>query len=138
MKNVLFLISMYGVFAITACAQSKKTISAIAPVDVAIAFPGAEGYGKYTTGGGGGKIFIVSNLNDKGPGSFREAAETKGKRKIIFEVSNTSTTHCYRIDFWLSINSSNKARMLSSENTFCPCNWRCFTKFSCIRAVNTF
>ncbi|HQV61589.1 MAG TPA: pectate lyase [Chitinophagaceae bacterium] len=89
MKNVLFLISMYGVFAITACAQSKKTISAIAPVDVAIAFPGAEGYGKYTTGGRGGKIFIVSNLNDKGPGSFREAAETKGKRIIVFAVSGT-------------------------------------------------
>ncbi|MBK8142212.1 MAG: pectate lyase [Chitinophagaceae bacterium] len=73
----------------TACAQSKKTISATAPVDVAIAFPGAEGYGKYTTGGRGGKIFIVSNLNDKGPGSFREAAEAKGKRIIVFAVSGT-------------------------------------------------
>lgn len=89
MKNALFLISMYGVFAMTACAQLKKTISATALVDVAIAFPGAEGYGKYTTGGRGGKIFIVSNLNDKGPGSFREAAEAKGKRIIVFAVSGT-------------------------------------------------
>ncbi len=89
MKNALFLVSLYGVFAMTACAQSKKTISATAPVDLAIAFPGAEGYGKYTTGGRGGKIFIVSNLHDKGPGSFREAAEAKGKRIIVFAVSGT-------------------------------------------------
>ena len=52
-----------------------------------LAFPGAEGFGKYTTGGRGGKVFIVSNLNDKGPGSFREAATAKEKRIIIFTVS---------------------------------------------------
>jgi pectate lyase len=56
---------------------------------IPIAFPGAEGYGKYATGGRGGKTFIVLNLNDKGPGSFREAAEAKGKRIIVFAVSGT-------------------------------------------------
>ncbi len=54
-----------------------------------LAFTGAEGFGKFTTGGRGGKIFIVSNLNDKGPGSFREAAEAKEKRIIVFAVSGT-------------------------------------------------
>lgn len=54
-----------------------------------VAFPGAEGFGKYTTGGRGGKIFIVSNLNDKGTGSFREAAESKEKRIIVFAISGT-------------------------------------------------
>lgn len=54
-----------------------------------LAFTGAEGFGKYTTGGRGGKIYIVTNLNDNGPGSFREAATAKGKRMILFAVSGT-------------------------------------------------
>lgn len=55
----------------------------------AIAFPGAEGFGKYTTGGRGGKVFTVSHLGDAGPGSFREAVEAKGKRIVVFAVSGT-------------------------------------------------
>jgi hypothetical protein len=54
-----------------------------------IAFPGAEGYGKYTTGGRNGTVLIVSNLNNDGEGSFRKAAEAKFPRTIVFVVSGT-------------------------------------------------
>ena len=51
------------------------------------AFPGAEGGGMYTPGGRGGKVFVVTSLEDRGPGTLREACEAGGARIVVFNVS---------------------------------------------------
>ena len=54
-----------------------------------LAFPGAEGFGKFSSGGRGGRVVAVDNLNDKGVGSFRQALEAFPAEPIIviFKVS---------------------------------------------------
>ncbi len=51
------------------------------------AFPGAIGGGRYSFGGRGGKVFVVTSLADSGPGTLREACETGGARIVVFNVA---------------------------------------------------
>lgn len=53
------------------------------------AFPGAEGFGAYANGGRGGDVYVVTNLNSSGPGSFYEGITTvpTNGRTVVFAVS---------------------------------------------------
>ncbi len=63
--------------------------SAPTPKTALRAFPGAEGFGAATPGGRGGRVFEVTTLDDRGPGSLRAAVEAGGPRIVVFRVGGT-------------------------------------------------
>ncbi len=70
--------------------ENSDVISPSQVSNTQIAFPGAEGFGRYAQGGRGGDVYYVTNLDDDGPGSLRYGIENRdGPRTIMFEVSGT-------------------------------------------------
>jgi len=86
MKSAIYIVLLFISISFTACARQ---IQPVAAENIPQAFPGAEGFGKYSSGGRGGKVLIVSNLNDDGEGSLRRAVNTKGPRIVVFTISGT-------------------------------------------------
>lgn len=80
----------YSVLVANANGSTNSAFATLTVTNALLAFPEAEGYGKYTVGGRGGSVYEVTNLNATGPGSFGTAISVAG-RTVVFRVAGTIT-----------------------------------------------
>ena len=83
MKTPLFHALIILIFLVAGNCINAPVISVAHEIP---AFPGAEGFGSTTRGGRGGRVIEVTNLNDGGPRSFREACEATAPRIVVFRT----------------------------------------------------
>lgn len=88
-----------------------------------LAFPTAEGYGRFALGGRSGRVIAVTNLADSGPGTLREAVEGSGPRTVVFDVSGLIT-----LESRLIIRSTNSNLTIAGQTA--PGNGICIRKYN--------
>lgn len=75
--------------ALEACGITHPPLQTGHEAQAVLAFPGAEGAGRFARGGRGGRVLRVTTLADAGPGSLRAAVEAEGPRTIVFDIGGT-------------------------------------------------
>lgn len=109
------------------------------------AFPGAEGFGAVATGGRGGRVIYVTNLNADGPGSFQAALDEEGPRYILFKVSGLidGEAHLTRSDVTIAGQTSPGGVIVrgfhTTEEPYCdtPCEPQQFAENWILRHIRT-
>ncbi|HEX6625833.1 MAG TPA: hypothetical protein VF064_19105, partial [Pyrinomonadaceae bacterium] len=91
MKAVSGLVLCLAGLLLTLLPPPARVASAPTERPAVPAFPGAEGFGSTTPGGRGGRVILVTNLEDSGPGSLRAACEAEGPRVVVFRVAGLIT-----------------------------------------------